>query len=88
MATWTLETAKNKLSEVIRRAIAHEPQIVTRGGRDAVVILAKSDYEKLVAPEGLVAFMRASPLAQAVASGELPERAFDRRRDMGRDVEL
>ena len=88
MSTWTLENAKNKLSEVVRVALADGPQVVTRGGRDAVVILAKHDYEKLVAPEGLVSFMRSSPLADAAGKGELSERAFERRRDLGREAEL
>lgn len=86
--TWTLEKAKNQLSEVVRRALAHEPQVVVRGGRDAVVVVAKEDYEKLIAPQGLVAFLKGSPLAKAVADGELDEDAFDRPRDMGRRIDL
>lgn len=85
---WTLEKAKNQLSEVVRRALAHEPQVVIRGGRDAVVVLARDDYEKLLAPSSLVAFLRSSPVAAAVADGELDERAFDRPRDLGRKIDL
>lgn len=88
MTAWTLERAKNQLSEVVRRALAHEPQLVTRGRRDAVVVLAKEDYERLIAPCGIVAFLRNSPAAAAVAAGELPEDAFERRRDLPRDVDL
>ena len=88
MTNWTLEKAKNQFSEVVRRALAHQPQLVTRGGRDAVVVLAKEDYERLVAPAGLVAMLRNSPLAAALASGELPADAFERDRDPGRDVQL
>lgn len=88
MTTWTLEKAKNQFSEVVRRALAHQPQLVTRGGRDSVVVLAKEDYERLVAPVNLVTLLRNSSLAAAVASGELPADAFERERDLGRDVEL
>jgi prevent-host-death family protein len=88
MTTWTLEKAKNQLSEVVRRALAHEPQLVTRGRHDAVVVLAKEDYERLVAPSGIVDFLRNSPAAAAVVAGELPEDAFERRRDLPRDVDL
>ena len=88
MTTWTLEKAKNQLSEVVRRALAHEPQLVTRGRHDAVVVLAKEDYERLVAPSGIVDFLRNSPAAAAVAAGDLPEDAFERRRDLPRDVDL
>lgn len=91
---WTLEKAKNGFSEVVRRALDHEPQIVTRGrrGEDAVVVIAKDDYEKLLAPQNLVDFMRASPLAEAIAAGELGDPAtfdpFARVRDFGRDIKL
>lgn len=88
MTTWTLEKPRNQLSEVVRRALAHEPQLVTRGRHDAVVVLAKEDYERLVAPSGIVDFLRNSPAAAAVAAGELPENAFERRRDLPLDVDL
>lgn len=88
MAKWTLEKAKNQFSEVVRRALAHEPQLVMRGRHDAVVVLARDDYERLVAPGDLAEFLRTSPAAEAVAAGELPEDAFDRRRDLPRDIEL
>lgn len=89
---WTLEKAKNGLSEVVRRALDHQPQVVVRGGReeDAVVVVARGDYERLVAPRNLVDFLRDSPLAQAVAAGEFEGSGdpFDRTRDLGRDVQL
>ncbi len=90
--TWTLEKAKNGLSEVVRRALDHHPQLVVRGGReeDAVVIIAKSDYEQLVAPPNLADFLRESPLARAVAAGELDgaDDPFERDRDLGREIRL
>lgn len=94
MVTWTLEKAKNGFSEVVRRALDHEPQLVTRGrrGEDAVVVIAKADYERLLAPENLVDFLRGSPLAAAVAAGEFGDVSgpdpFDRPRDMGREIDL
>lgn len=88
MTTWTLERAKNQLSEVVRRALAHEPQLVTRGRHDAVVVLAREDYERLVSPDSVLDFLRNSPAAAAVAAGELPEDAFERRRDLPRDIDI
>ncbi len=88
MITWTLERAKNQLSEVVRRALSHEPQLVTRGRHDAVVVIAKDDYERLIAPQGLVHFMQNSPLARAIADGALSPEAFGREPDLGRDIEL
>lgn len=39
-------------------------------------------------PESLVDFFRRSPLAKAIADGELPGDAFERERDLPRDVDL
>jgi antitoxin Phd len=83
VAGWKLEDAKNRFSELVRRALAHGPQWVTRNGRDAVVVLSVQDYERLVAPTPLVEFMRESPLAEALADGDLD---LERSRDLGRDV--
>jgi hypothetical protein len=38
--------------------------------------------------ESLVEFFRNSPLAEAIAAGELPSDAFERQRDLPRDVDL
>ena len=75
MDTWTLEKAKGGFGEVVRRALDHEPQLVTRGrrGDDAVVVMARSDHERLVAPMNLVDFFQRSPLAAAVADGAFGE---------------
>jgi prevent-host-death family protein len=94
MTTWTLEKAKNAFSEVVRRALNHEPQLVTRGrgGEDAVVVLARSDYERLIAPVNLADFLKNSPLAQAIASGDFDRPSlrapFARPRDTARDIDL
>jgi antitoxin Phd len=85
MNTWKLEDAKNRFSEVVRRALANEPQRVTRNGRDAVVVVSADEYERLTAPQDLVGFLQDSPLAKAFARGELD---LDRPRDSGRDIDL
>jgi antitoxin Phd len=85
MKTWKLEDAKNRFSEVVRLAVAHEPQRVTRNGRDAVVVISAEDYEQLTAPGTLLEFLQRSPLAEAVRNGEL---LLERPRDMGRELEL
>jgi antitoxin Phd len=85
MSTWKLEDAKNRFSEVVRRAIAHEPQFVTRNGRDAVVVVSAAEYERLAAPVPLLDFLRESPFAEALAAGEL---RLERSSDEGRDVDF
>ena len=85
MKTWKLEDAKNRFSEVVRRALTHKPQLVTRGGEAAVVVLCVDDYRRLVAPRDLVDFLQSSPLAKALADGELD---LERSADVGREVPL
>jgi len=85
MKTWKLEDAKNRFSERVRRALARGPQRVTRGGRDAVIVLSAADYERLVAPVNLVDFLQRSPFAEALRDGEL---ILDRPRDVGREIRV
>lgn len=85
MQTWKLEDAKNRFSEVVRLALSHAPQRVTRNGRDAVVVVSADDYERLVAPGDLIDFLRQSPLAEALSSGDLD---LERLRDLGRDISV
>jgi len=44
--SWRLADAKNRFSEVVNRALAGDPQVVLRRS-DAVVVVARRDYEKL-----------------------------------------
>lgn len=91
MRTWTLEKAKNGFSEVVRRALDHEPQLVTRGraGAEAVVVIAREDYERLIAPTDLYATLQQSPLAKAVAEGLFGARdPFPREVELAREVVL
>ena len=44
--SWRLADAKNRFSELVNRALTGDPQVVLRR-RDAVVVVARCDYEKL-----------------------------------------
>ncbi|NUP01110.1 MAG: type II toxin-antitoxin system Phd/YefM family antitoxin [Nonomuraea sp.] len=44
---WRLQEAKQRFSEVIRRAHDEGPQVVTRHGRDVAVILDVAEYDRL-----------------------------------------
>ena len=62
-ATWQLQEAKNRFSEVINKALGEGPQIVTRHGEEIVVILSKAEYKRLLKSRtGLLDFFRRSPL--------------------------
>ena len=83
MTKWQLQTAKNRLSEVVRRAGEEGPQVITLHGRDAAVVVAADDFKKLShRPKGdLVTFLRKSPLAGVKLD-------LTRSRDTGRKVDL
>ena len=77
---WALQDAKNKLSEVVKEAESHGPQLITRRGQDAAVLISVKDFKALTAQKGsLVDFLKASPL------GELD---LTRDKDTGRDLDL
>lgn len=85
MKTWKLEDARNRFSEVVRRAMDQEPQLVTRHGREAAVVIGVEQYRRLTAPRNLLRFLQDSPFSEAVAEGELD---LERSREYGRDVEI
>jgi prevent-host-death family protein len=45
--TWSLQDAKNRFSAVVEAARRGEPQLVTRRGMAAVVVLAAEEYARL-----------------------------------------
>jgi prevent-host-death family protein len=44
---WQLQDAKNQFSRLVDEAQQQGPQVVTRRGADAVVVIAANDYRKL-----------------------------------------
>ena len=82
---WQLQTAKAQFSEVFRRACERAPQIVTRQDKEAVVIVAIEEFERLThraaQPKSLSKFFAESPLAGSGID-------LQRRADHGRAVEL
>ena len=48
-ATWQLQEAKAKLSEVVRRARSEGPQTITVHGEAAVVVMDRQEYERVCA---------------------------------------
>jgi prevent-host-death family protein len=62
---WQLQDAKNKFSSLVEQAQHNCPQIVTKHGKEAVVILSINEYKNLLKPKGsIVTFFQKSPLAQ------------------------
>ena len=79
---WQLQEAKSKFSQLVDEAMHQQPQIVTKRGEKAVVILSFEDYIKLTKPEtDLVQFLRESPLTEI--SSEIT-----RNKDVPRAIDL
>ncbi len=80
--TWQLQEAKNRFSEVVEEALSKGPQIVTKRGEEAVVVVSIKEYKKITKPTlNLVEFFRKSPLVGINIS-------FDRSKDTGREIDL
>ena len=63
--TWTLQDAKSRLSEVLRRARTDGPQRLTVHGRESAVVLSVEEYRRLkgqgATGQKLVDALRACP---------------------------
>jgi prevent-host-death family protein len=79
---WALQDAKNRLSELVDRALRVGPQTITRRGKDTVVVVSVEQFGRLTRGEGgLVTFLRESPLKDV-------ELDLRRTPDIGREVDL
>jgi len=64
---WQLQDAKNRLSEVVRKAREEGPQTITLHGNDLVVVVDAQQFDKLTRRSrgSLIEFFRESPLRGA-----------------------
>jgi prevent-host-death family protein len=82
--SWQVQEARARLSHLIDQALAGRPQRISRRGAEVVVLVSAADYDRLMTPrEDLVEFFRRSPLAEAMAKGQLD---LDRDPDAIRDL--
>ncbi|TAM85932.1 type II toxin-antitoxin system Phd/YefM family antitoxin [bacterium] len=79
---WPVAVAKARLSELIERVLADGPQIITRKGRQAVVVVSIEEWERKSKRRGnLAEFLGASPLRGA-------DIGIERIKDAPRELEL
>ncbi len=76
-AVWQLQEAKNRLSELVDRAVRDGAQTITRHGRPVAVVLAAETYDKLRPRKKTVDVLRACP-----DRGLTVERVHDRPRSL------
>ncbi|MGH7041041.1 MAG: type II toxin-antitoxin system Phd/YefM family antitoxin [Acetobacteraceae bacterium] len=85
MSDWQLQEAKNRFSEVIRRAAEEGPQTVTVRGKPAAVVVSAEAYARLVPPrKSFVEYLLSGP----EWPDDMVEAVNNRSRDTGRDVDL
>jgi len=77
---WQLQAAKQHFSELVERARREGPQVVTKHGREAVVVLSIEEYRRLAGSPSLLEFIRQAP--------DFDLLDLERVRDPGRAVEL
>lgn len=83
MEQWKLEDAKARLSEVVRLAGTAGPQLVTVRGREAAVILAPEQYQRLVPKQ-----KGRLPLSRFLKGLGLSALNVEREIDTGREIAL
>ena len=78
---WQLQAAKQRFSELVERARRDGPQVVTKHGKETVVVVSVEEYRRLRGHHpSLVEFIRTSP--------DFDLLGIDRTQDRGRDVAL
>lgn len=83
--SWQVQTAKARFSEVFRLARTEGPQLITRQGKEGVVMMPVEQFDQLVSrarqPKSLVQFFRESPFVGL-------ELELERDKDTGQEIEL
>ena len=67
MHTWQLHEAKSRFSEVVALSLSEGPQMVTRRGEDAVVVLAAREYRRLCGAAALKELLQHAPRGETLA---------------------
>ncbi|THB63537.1 MAG: type II toxin-antitoxin system Phd/YefM family antitoxin [Spirochaetaceae bacterium] len=78
MQTWSLQDAKARFSELVNLCLSEGPQMVTRHGHQAVVVVPASEFRP----------SDTRPLGEFLLTAPRVELQIDRQRDEGRKVSL
>lgn len=80
---WQLQEAKQKFSELVRRAEREGPQVVTRHGEEVVVVVPAEQYRRMSGDEPKMDFKEF-----LMSAPDLSVLDLERPREMPRDVDL
>lgn len=79
--TWQVQTAKQRFSELVERAVTDGPQIVTRHGKPTVVVVEIGEYRRLRGvPKDFKEFLLSIPKGDPLE--------IERSKDLGREIDL
>ena len=77
---WQLQEAKQRFSELVRRAQEEGPQVVTRHGKEVAVLISAEQYRKISRGLDFKEFLRSAP--------DLSGLDVERSDDPAREVDL
>ncbi len=84
---WQLQEAKQKFSELVRRAEREGPQVVTRHGEEVVVVVPVEEYRRLSGRDGqkmsFKEFLMNAPEGLEMIIPERPRDDYPREVDLG-----
>lgn len=81
-ATWNLQDAKAKLSEVVDLAHAGKPQVILRRGTPAAAVISIDQFESMHPAKSLVSFLLHSPLMGSELDLSHADEPYDVRADI------
>lgn len=73
MHTWQLQDAKNRFSELVELTLSEGPQLVTRRGQDAVVVISAHEYRRMSAAPSLLDTLLNAPRGAELELERSPE---------------
>lgn len=63
MTKWSIQDAQKQFSELMDKALAEGPQVITRRGTEVAVVMSAAEFRKLAAPKQCLGdFLLDSPL--------------------------
>lgn len=78
IVAWQLQAAKQHFSELVERARPDGPQVVTKHGKDAVVVVSAEECRRLRGDEpSLLEFIRSAPDFVALELARATDRGSD-----------
>lgn len=81
--SWQLQEAKQRFSELVRRARTEGPQVVTRHGEEVVVVVPAEEYRRMISREQKMDFKEF-----LMSAPDLSVLDLERPKETPRDIEL